>query len=93
MGLTDRDLDQIRGVVREELEPLKKDVGSLKKDVGSLKKDVGSLKKDVGSIKKALVFMADRLPGSAPGRKSYVAREVEKILEIGGQLGMTLIAP
>ena len=91
MGLTDRDLDQIRGVVREELEPLKKDVGSLKKDVGSLKKDVGSLKKDVGSlkkdvgsIKKALVFMADRLPGSAPGRKSYVAREVEKILEIGG---------
>lgn len=87
MSLIEETLDQLREVIREELagEPFQEAVRSVvREELEPLKKDVGGLKKDVGSIKKALVFMADRLPGSAPGRKSYVAREVEKILEIGG---------
>lgn len=41
--LTKNDLNQIRGIVKEEiteqLDPVKKDVGSLKKDVKLIKRD------------------------------------------------------
>ena len=60
--LTKTDLNQIRGVVREEvdvvveeklekgLEPIKKDLTILKSDVTDLKKDVKYLKKKVNRI-------------------------------------------
>lgn len=50
--LTKNDLNQIRGIVKEEIEPVQKDVGILKEDIGTLKKDVGVLKQDVGTLKK-----------------------------------------
>lgn len=56
--LTKTDLNQIRGVVSEEvdgkLEPIKKDLMGLKQDVGGLKQDMKYLKKKVNRIDKTL---------------------------------------
>jgi predicted nucleic acid-binding Zn-ribbon protein len=55
--LTKSDLDQIRGVVQEELKPVKADIGILKSDVGTLRKDVGALKKDVSTVKQDVAMI------------------------------------
>lgn len=60
--LTKTDLNQIRGVVHEEvdtvieqkLEPIKKDLTYLKRDVIDLKKDAKYLKKKVNRIDKTV---------------------------------------
>ncbi len=56
MTLTNRDLQQIRGVVKDETEPISKDIKTIKRDVGNLKKDVSKLKKDVD----VLIVRSDR---------------------------------
>lgn len=48
--LTKNDLNQIRGIVKEEIEPVKKDVNSLKKDMKSVKHDISRLRKDQGTM-------------------------------------------
>ena len=58
--LTKTDLNQIRGVVRDEvgeivdqkLEPIKKNINGLVQDVTSLKKDMSNVKRDVKYLRK-----------------------------------------
>jgi len=49
--MTQDELNQIRGVVREEIEPLKQDLSGLRQDVSALKEDVTTLKKGVSTLK------------------------------------------
>ena len=49
--LTTNDLQQIRGVVHEEVKPIKDSVSKLQKDVTGLKKDMTGVKKDIRKIK------------------------------------------
>lgn len=49
--LTKNDLQQIKIVVDDSLQPLKQDVSTLKADVSGLKNDVSDLKKDTSSLK------------------------------------------
>lgn len=49
--LTTNDLQQIRGVVHEEVKPIKDSVSKLQKDVTGLKEDMTEVKKDIRKIK------------------------------------------
>jgi chromosome segregation ATPase len=49
--MTDHDLEQFRGLLRDALAPVQTDLAALKIDVGALKIDVGGLKIDVGALK------------------------------------------
>ncbi len=48
--MTKDDLKQIREIVQEEVDPLKKDVKELKGDVKTLKSDVSAIRKDIKQI-------------------------------------------
>lgn len=52
--LTKSDLDQIRGIIKEEIKkeikPLKRDIAVLKQDVKGLKRDVKTIKRDMNII-------------------------------------------
>lgn len=39
----------------------------------------GIVREEIRPVRDALIFMASRLPGSVPGRKSHVVRKVERI--------------
>lgn len=45
--LTKNDLQQIRGVVQDETEPIKQDVKGIKKDIKALKSDSRYLRKSI----------------------------------------------
>ncbi|MEK7543918.1 MAG: hypothetical protein AAB557_03555 [Patescibacteria group bacterium] len=49
--LTKNDLQQIKSVVDDSLQPLKQDVSTLKTDITTLKTDVSGLKQDVATVK------------------------------------------
>ncbi|OGF61860.1 hypothetical protein A2662_01265 [Candidatus Giovannonibacteria bacterium RIFCSPHIGHO2_01_FULL_45_33] len=54
MAINKQDLESIRGVIKEEISPLVKDVAELKpliKDVAGLKLDMVVIKKDVAGLK------------------------------------------
>jgi len=48
--LTKNDLNEIRGIVKEEIEPVKKDVSILKKDMKNVKHDISRLRKDQSTM-------------------------------------------
>ncbi|OGM77816.1 hypothetical protein A2188_02240 [Candidatus Woesebacteria bacterium RIFOXYA1_FULL_43_9] len=50
--LTQNDLQQIRGVVQEELKPVKTSVSGLQKDMIEVKGSVAGLQKDMIEVKK-----------------------------------------
>jgi chromosome segregation ATPase len=50
MNLTKEDLEAIRGLIKEEIEPLRKEIVSIRRDVDSIRKDVDSLRKDVDAL-------------------------------------------
>lgn len=54
--LTKGDLNQIQGVIKSEIKPLAKDIGTLKKDIVTLKKDAAQTRNDV----KTLISYFDR---------------------------------
>lgn len=49
--LDKRDLEMIKDMMVEVIQPLHEDISTLKKDVSGLKEDVSGLKKDVSSLK------------------------------------------
>ena len=55
--LTKNDLQQIKSVVDDSLQPLKTDVSGLKQDVSDLKKDTSSLKLNVLTLRTDLLML------------------------------------
>lgn len=58
--LDKRDLEMIKGMMVEVIQPLQEDVSGLKEDVSGLKKDVSILKDEVQGIKLHLENVTDR---------------------------------
>src|SRR5215208_1116040 len=92
--MTQDELNQIRGVVREEIEPLKQDLSGLKQDVSALKGDVTTLKKDVSTLKEDMVLVkkdVSSLKGDVNTLKGDVATLKEDVTSLKkGQETLTL---
>ncbi len=59
--LTPEDLNQIRLIVKEEIEevikPIKTDINAIKTEIGSVKENVASLNGRVGGLEKQMIFL------------------------------------
>ncbi len=51
MALTKEDLQAMRAMMREELEPVKEELGLVKEEQGLLKADLGRVKEDLACVK------------------------------------------
>ena len=49
--LTPQDLEKIRSIIKEEVDPLKTEIASIKTEIKSIKDDITSLKIDVAGMK------------------------------------------
>ncbi len=49
--LTPQDLEKIRSIIKEEVDPLKTEIASIKTEIRSMKDDITSLKIDVAGMK------------------------------------------
>ena len=61
MALTKEDLQAMRAMMREELEPVKEELGLVKEEQGLLKADLGRVKEDLGRVKEDLACVKEDL--------------------------------
>lgn len=74
MSLTQNDLERIQSVVRGEVRTIVRD--ELKPIIQRLDR----VEQRLDRVGDAVVHLANCWPGTMPGRKSHMAREVEKII-------------
>jgi len=77
------------GLLAEQMQEVRTDVGDLKTDVGSLKTDVGDLKTDVGYLKSQMVtksYLDDKLANLRGDLIALCRKSNTKLSELVGRL-------
>ena len=62
--LTPQDLEKIRSIIKEEIDPLKTEIASMKIEIASMKIEIASMKDDITSLKVDVAGMKGILEGA-----------------------------
>jgi len=90
--LTTQDLKQIKTVIQDEINPIKKGVGLLQTEVGILRLDVDGLKKDMKVVKKDLSKVKSDLKVTIEFFDNDLTRNKKRIERVENHLGLPVIA-
>lgn len=84
--LDKRDLEMIKGMMVEVIQPLQEDISILKEDVSGLKEDVSGLKKDVSILKEDVSTLKDEVQGIKLHLENVTDRNIKILAENHGYL-------
>jgi uncharacterized protein YoxC len=75
--LTENDLQAIKTLIKDEVDPLRDGMDGVKSDVGGLKKDMNDLREDVGVLKKDMKVQKRQLNRVA-NDVHYISRKFDE---------------
>lgn len=89
--MTADDAKKFRGIIKEELEPVKKDLRELRGDVDIVKKDVKELREDVDALRGDVFTLQEDVTGIRDEIGLWHGRDKREIDELKTHLGLPLM--